>query len=125
MKETNVTFKLYYGGVLVRGPITEYRDYDYVSMEREKNRVCLWSFTTELRSLGFKDCDVNGVYYKEPLKTLTDGVVELYVEHSEEWLRTNNKLVDYSYTTEMIFDQSTRSRQNADDNEESEHDAIS
>nr|GEY42632.1 hypothetical protein [Tanacetum cinerariifolium] len=124
-------------------PVTEYRDYDYVSMEREKNRVCLWSFTTELRSLGFKDCDVNGVYYKEPLKRLTDGmklindqaslydmfscasrtgVVELYVEHSEEWLRTNNKLVDYDYTTGMSFDQSTGSRQNADDNEESEQD---
>ncbi|GKD46660.1 RNA-directed DNA polymerase, eukaryota, reverse transcriptase zinc-binding domain protein, partial [Tanacetum coccineum] len=134
---------LHYGGVLVRGPVTEYRDYDYVSMEREKNRVCLWSFTTELRSLGFKDCDVNGVYYKEPLKTLTNGmkliydqatlydmfscasrtgVVELYVEHSEEWLRANKKLVDYNYTTEMSFDQSTGSRQNADDNEESDQD---
>ena len=120
MNDKIVTFKLHYGGVLVRGPITEYRDYDYVSMDRKKNRVCLWSFTTELRSSGFKDCDVNGVYYKEPLKTLTNGmkliydqgslydmfscasrtgVVELYVEHSEEWLRTNNKMVDYNYKT--------------------------
>ncbi|GJZ37743.1 hypothetical protein Tco_0583934 [Tanacetum coccineum] len=120
MKDTIITFKLHYGGVLVRVPITQYRDYDYVSMDKEKNHVCLWSFTTKLRSLGFKDCDVNGAYYKEPLKTLTDdmkliydqgslydmfpyasrtGVVELNVEHIEEWLRTNNKLVDYETTS--------------------------
>ena len=93
-------------------------------MEREKNWVCFWLFTTKLKSLGFKDCDINGVYYKEPLKTLTNGmklihdqaslsdmfscanttsVVDLYVEHSEKWLRTNNKLVDYNYTKNMSF----------------------
>lgn len=97
------------------GPITEYRDCDYVSMEREKNWVCFLSFTTVLKSLGFKDCDINDVYYKEPLKTFTNGmklihvqaslsdmfscanrtsVVDLYMEHSEKWLRTNNKFVD-------------------------------
>ncbi|GJZ74802.1 elongation factor G, III-V domain-containing protein [Tanacetum coccineum] len=88
--------------------------------EREENRVCRWSFTTDLRGLGFKDEDVNGLYYRELTKTLTDGLrrihdegslyemlsctsrtglVELYVEHSENWLRANNKLVDMNITT--------------------------
>ncbi|GJY05949.1 RNA-directed DNA polymerase, eukaryota, reverse transcriptase zinc-binding domain protein [Tanacetum coccineum] len=43
MKDTIVTFKLHYGGVLVRGPVTQYRDYDYVSMDKEKNLLLnLW-----------------------------------------------------------------------------------
>nr|GEV99962.1 hypothetical protein [Tanacetum cinerariifolium] len=31
------------------------------------------SFTIDLRGLGFKDEDVNGLYYRESTKTLTDG----------------------------------------------------
>ncbi|GJX11493.1 hypothetical protein Tco_0201352 [Tanacetum coccineum] len=52
------------------------------------------------------------------------GVVELNVEHSEEWQRTNNRLVDCNYTAEMSFYQSTGSRQNADENEEKVTDGI-
>nr|GEU33518.1 hypothetical protein CTI12_AA156310 [Tanacetum cinerariifolium] len=111
---------LHYGGVLVWALATEYKDFGYVDIEREENRVCKWSFTTDLRGLGFKDEDVNGLHYRESTKTLTDGLrlihdeaslyemlscasrtglVELYVEHSEDWLRANNKLVDMNITT--------------------------
>nr|GEV30452.1 protein phosphatase 2C family protein [Tanacetum cinerariifolium] len=76
-----------------------------VSREREETRVCKWSFTTDLRGLGFKDEDVNRLYYRESMKTVTDGLrlihdeaslyemlsyasrtglVELYVGHSED-----------------------------------------
>ncbi|GKA30427.1 hypothetical protein Tco_0716732 [Tanacetum coccineum] len=89
MKATIVTFKLHYGGVLVRGPMTNIEI---------------------MITLVFKE------------KIIGTGVVKLYVEHSEEWLRINNKLVDYDYTTEMIFDQSTWSRYYTHDNEESEQD---
>ncbi|PWA84803.1 hypothetical protein CTI12_AA156310 [Artemisia annua] len=67
-----------------------------------------------------KDEDVNGLYYRQSAKTLTDGLrlihdeaslyemlsctsrtglVELYVEHSEDWLQANNKLIDMNVTT--------------------------
>ncbi|GJR28260.1 hypothetical protein Tco_1104492 [Tanacetum coccineum] len=69
----NATFRLHYGGVLVRGLATEYKDFDYVNTEREENRVCKLSFTIDLMGLGFKDEDVNGLYYRESTKTLTDG----------------------------------------------------
>lgn len=82
MNDKIVTFRLHHGGVLVRGLVTECRDFDYVNLEREPNRVCMWSFTTELRSLGFKDVDVNSVYYKHPLKTLTDGMILIHDEAS-------------------------------------------
>ncbi|GKD50584.1 putative FY-rich, FY-rich, WD40/YVTN repeat-like-containing domain protein [Tanacetum coccineum] len=64
---------LHYGGVLVRGLATEYKDFDYVNTEREENRVCKLSFTIDLMGLGFKDEDVNGLYYRESTNTLTDG----------------------------------------------------
>ncbi|GJV51518.1 hypothetical protein Tco_1447259, partial [Tanacetum coccineum] len=120
VNDRNVTFRLHYGGVLVRGLVTKYRDFDYVNIEREHNRVRRWSFTADLRGLGFKDEDVNGLYYRQLAKTLTNGLrlindefglyeiisctsrtglVELYVEHSEDWLRANNKLVDTNVTT--------------------------
>nr|GEW73331.1 terminal uridylyltransferase 7 [Tanacetum cinerariifolium] len=102
---SNATFRLHYGGVFVRALATEYRDFGYVDIDREENCVCKWSFTTDLRGLGFKDEDVNGLHYRESTKTLTDGLrlihdeaslyemllcankmglVELYVEHSED-----------------------------------------
>nr|GEV30454.1 protein phosphatase 2C family protein [Tanacetum cinerariifolium] len=73
--------------------------------EREEIRVCKWSFTADLRGLGFKDEDVNDLYYRESMKTVTNGLrlihdeaslyemlsyasrtglVELYVGHSED-----------------------------------------
>ncbi|GJV89002.1 putative FY-rich, FY-rich, WD40/YVTN repeat-like-containing domain protein [Tanacetum coccineum] len=64
---------LHYGGVLVRGLATEYKDFDYVNTEREENRVCKLPFTIDLMGLGFKDEDVNGLYYRESTNTLTDG----------------------------------------------------
>nr|GEU98803.1 hypothetical protein [Tanacetum cinerariifolium] len=69
----NATFRLHYGGVLVRGLVTEYKDFDYVNTEKEENHVCKLSFTIDLRGLGFKDEDVNGLYYRESSKTVTDG----------------------------------------------------
>nr|GEW84606.1 hypothetical protein [Tanacetum cinerariifolium] len=57
----NATFRLHYGGVLVRGLETEYRDFDYVNIERG-NRVRKWSFTTDLRGLGFKDEEARNHY---------------------------------------------------------------
>nr|GEV96850.1 hypothetical protein [Tanacetum cinerariifolium] len=69
----NATFRLHYGGVLVRDLATEYKDFDYVNIEREENRVCKLSFTIDLRGLSFKDEDVNGLYSRESTKTLTDG----------------------------------------------------
>nr|GEZ06787.1 retrovirus-related Pol polyprotein from transposon TNT 1-94 [Tanacetum cinerariifolium] len=71
--ERNVIFRLNYGGVLVRGLSIEYKNFDYVNTKREENRVCKFSFTIALRGLGFKDEDVNGIYYRESTKTLTDG----------------------------------------------------
>ncbi|GJR90157.1 putative reverse transcriptase domain-containing protein [Tanacetum coccineum] len=68
---------LHYGGVLVRGLATEYKDFDYVNIEREENRVCKLSFTIDLMGLGFKDEDVNGLYYRESTKTLTDDLVRV------------------------------------------------
>ncbi|GKD83848.1 ribonuclease H-like domain-containing protein [Tanacetum coccineum] len=69
----NATIRLHYGSVLVRGLATEYKDFDYVNTESEENRVCKLSFTLDLMGLGFKDEDVNGLYYRESTKTLTNG----------------------------------------------------
>ncbi|GKB96402.1 hypothetical protein Tco_0982539 [Tanacetum coccineum] len=69
----NATFRLHYGGVLVRGFATEYKDFDYVNTDWEENRVCKLSFTIDFMGLGFKDEDVNGLYYRELTKTLMDG----------------------------------------------------
>nr|GEU39859.1 elongation factor G, III-V domain-containing protein [Tanacetum cinerariifolium] len=120
VNDRNATFRLHYDGVLVSGLATEYRDFDYVNIEREEHHVCRWSFTTDLTGLGFKDEDVNGLYHKESTKAFTDGLriiddetslyevltcasrtelVKLYVEHSEDRLWANNKLVDMNITT--------------------------
>nr|GEW04027.1 RNA-directed DNA polymerase [Tanacetum cinerariifolium] len=64
----NATFRLHYGGVLVKGLAIEYKDFDYVNTQREENRVCKLSFTIDLRGLGFKDQDVNGLYYRNNVK---------------------------------------------------------
>nr|GEX95208.1 hypothetical protein [Tanacetum cinerariifolium] len=101
MKDTIAPFKLHFGGVLVRGLATQYIDYDYVSMDKESRMFLVIHYGVE---------------------EFRTGVVELNVEHSEECLRTNNKLVDYNYMAEISFDQSTRSRQNADGNVKSEQD---
>ncbi|GJY62516.1 hypothetical protein Tco_0463173 [Tanacetum coccineum] len=73
LNDRNATFRLHYGSVLVRGLATEYKGFDYVNTEREDNRVCKLSFTIDLMGLGFKDEDVNGLCYRESMKTLTDG----------------------------------------------------
>lgn len=72
VNDRNATFGLHYGGVLVKGLATEYRDFVYVNIEMEQNRVCWWSFTTDFRgwALKTKMLMVFSLYYRQSAKTL-------------------------------------------------------
>ncbi|PWA36363.1 hypothetical protein CTI12_AA600710 [Artemisia annua] len=89
VKDRNFTFRLHYGGVLVRGLATEYRDFEGSRIVQSAKTL-----TDGLRLIH----DEASLYEMLSCASRT-GLVELYVEHSEDWLQANNKLIDMNVTT--------------------------